>query len=383
LDPETIDFGDRFDNNIEIVRKYRAISPIDQVTLTSGDFMEAGLMAGAEPILFIGADSVPDQVAEYVKAGGIRVGVLVGNDLVASAQSLKSKTGISVFLKFGQGAGSGATSMEVRNLDFYYLPNYPLNVSVSDVGFNSATSELEVTYKNNADAFAYVKPTVKLYVGEELAQTVGESEPILIEARGESGSSYEVNLSEYTIQGTELSANVFVQYGESKKSLEKSLDSDLAVEVVKFRDESDVEVVKVTYQPKNEKLVVSIKSLGPDCYVRPSVRIFQGGEEKILDAPVTKLPSGATKDFRFDVALSEDDLRDYEQVPVTIAFGERENFLLSKLLFLKRLEVASDFDLTSVAYPAAVALLLLVVAVLLLQLRKKNAGEEKEERPKQ
>ena len=39
FEPETIDTGDKFDDNIEVVRKYRQINPINQVTITDGDFM--------------------------------------------------------------------------------------------------------------------------------------------------------------------------------------------------------------------------------------------------------------------------------------------------------------------------------------------------------
>jgi len=65
--PEIInENGDRFLNNIAIVKKYREISPSKQVILTNGEFIEQEIMSGAEPVIFIGGSNI---IAGYLIAG--------------------------------------------------------------------------------------------------------------------------------------------------------------------------------------------------------------------------------------------------------------------------------------------------------------------------
>ena len=51
-DPEVINAGDRFDNNIEMVKKYLNVKDTRQAILTNGEFMEAGIMSGADAVSF-------------------------------------------------------------------------------------------------------------------------------------------------------------------------------------------------------------------------------------------------------------------------------------------------------------------------------------------
>ena len=379
FEPEVIDYGDKFDNNIEMVKKYRRIRPVDQVTLTSGDFMELGLMRGTEPILFIGRDSVPEQVVDYVRSSGIKVGVLIGNELIRSAQSLKAKTGISIFLKFGQGSGSGAGSAAVRDLDLLYLPSYPLNVTVKDVAFNILTSDLEVVYKNEADTFSYFKSSIKVYVDDELVQTVGEKEPVLIGAREEIGSTYPVDLSGYDLGASKLKADIFLQYGESKKSMERALEEELDINMVEIKDLSDIEIVDLSYDRDKNLLTLEIKNKGPSCYVKPTLTLTIDGDKMSIGGKDTyPINEKVTKDISFDAELSDEDLRANENVRVEILYGERENFLVNSISQDIALKVKGKGDLSSLFYPAIILILLTVIVFLLiLVLRKKGRGEEK------
>ncbi|MCK4491047.1 MAG: hypothetical protein KAU03_00380, partial [Candidatus Altiarchaeales archaeon] len=309
FEPEVIDYGDKFDNNIEIVKRYREIRSVDQVTLTSGDFMELGLMKGMEPILFIGKESVPEQVVAYVKSSGIKVGVLIGNELTRSAQLLKARTGVSVFLKFGQGSGTGAGSAAIRDLDLLYLPSYPLNVTVKDIAFNMLTSKLEVIYKNEVDAFSYFKSSIKVYVGDELVQTVGEKEPVLIDAKKERGSAYSVDLAGYDLRASELKADVFLQYGENKKSMERKLEEELDIDLVEVEDLSDIEILALAYDKDKDLLILKLKNNGLSCYVKPILTLtIKGDEMTIGGMDAYFINEKVAKDISFEVELSEEDL---------------------------------------------------------------------------
>jgi len=101
--PEIInEEGDRFANNIEIVKKYKEVKGAQQVLLTNGEFIEKEIMSGAEPVIFIGANNVPDQTREYIQGSDIEIGVLVGNELVGTATYIRRQVGISVFVKFAR-----------------------------------------------------------------------------------------------------------------------------------------------------------------------------------------------------------------------------------------------------------------------------------------
>jgi hypothetical protein len=52
-------------------------------------------MSGEYPTLFIGTNNVPDEIRNYIKSSNIEVGVLIGNELVGSATTVRRETGIS------------------------------------------------------------------------------------------------------------------------------------------------------------------------------------------------------------------------------------------------------------------------------------------------
>jgi hypothetical protein len=78
-DPEIIDYGDRFDNNIAIAKKYQDISEVSQIVFTNGEFIENEIMSGREPVLFIGTNVIPEQTVNYLNGSGIETGVVIGH----------------------------------------------------------------------------------------------------------------------------------------------------------------------------------------------------------------------------------------------------------------------------------------------------------------
>lgn len=106
FNPEIIDHGDRFEDNLAIVAKYVALSQPKQVVLTNGEFIEDEIMSGREPVMFLGRDVVPEEVVEYVNANELKVGVVIGNDLIGAAQKLKDQTDMSIFLTLKSGVVS-------------------------------------------------------------------------------------------------------------------------------------------------------------------------------------------------------------------------------------------------------------------------------------
>jgi len=104
--PTTINTGDRFNDNIAIVKKYMETARAPQVVLTNGEILEQEIMSGSEPVLFTGQQNVPIQISNWLKNSTVKVGVLIGNDLVDAATNIRSSTGISVMVKFARSARS-------------------------------------------------------------------------------------------------------------------------------------------------------------------------------------------------------------------------------------------------------------------------------------
>ena len=104
FDPIVINKGGKFENNIEIVKEFKKIDDKKQALLTNGEFIEAEIMSGSQPVIFIGQDNVLQITREYITNSNIEAGILVGNELVGTATVVRRQTGISVFVKFAQGA---------------------------------------------------------------------------------------------------------------------------------------------------------------------------------------------------------------------------------------------------------------------------------------
>lgn len=144
FNPEIIDHGDRFEDNLAILDKYVALSQPKQVVLTNGEFIEDEIMSGREPVMFLGRDVVPEEVVEYVNANELKVGVVIGNDLIGAAQKLKDQTDMSIFIKFGQGRQTTGGMAHPEVLDMFHMPRYELDLEVISGNYNVKTKTVEI-----------------------------------------------------------------------------------------------------------------------------------------------------------------------------------------------------------------------------------------------
>lgn len=101
---EEVGNENKFNNNIEMIKKYQNIKHNTQVLITDGTFIEPSIISGQDPVIFVSATTVPYQIIEYIKQSEFQVGVLIGNELINSANVLRNETGMSIFVKFAQGS---------------------------------------------------------------------------------------------------------------------------------------------------------------------------------------------------------------------------------------------------------------------------------------
>jgi hypothetical protein len=332
-DPEIINEGDRFENNIAITKKYMEIKPNKQVLLSNGEFIEAGFMSGSEPVLFIGRTNVPDSIKKYIQENDIEVGVLVGNELIGTATTIRRQVGISVFVKFAQGSRTPSGSIApVEDLDRFPMPRYNLNMDIVSVAYNKGTGGLEVTYQNLVDLASYFKSTITVQDGQGL-KVLGDPDPVFIDAQ-----EYKTVVYTTASDGTPLSiqtgnatAQVFTIYGEGKKSLEFTVEKTLNIETITLLDNADIEIRDLVYNTQKKQFEVQIASTGnADAYVRVELIdvMMNDAPSTLGNDGVVLVKKGATTWIPIKAVLADVDLAANPELLVHAYFGERETALV-------------------------------------------------------
>jgi hypothetical protein len=392
-DPEIIDYGDRFDNNIAIAKKYQDISEVSQIVFTNGEFIENEIMSGREPVLFIGTNVIPEQTVNYLNGSGIETGVVIGNALTGAASMITARTDMHVFIKFGQGraGGAGGGFSLVETLDEFPLPKYELVMSVVSVDYNQGTGGLEVVYQNDANIDIFSKSSVSVFVdgnasgvdagdgefftGVTQVATVGDEEPIIITEGTTSGVSYDCPelAAQESLETANITADLYAIFGESERSLNRLLQQTLGVGIITFVDQSSIDATEVLYTKKTERLSVTITNTGDvPCYVCPDVLLRIGGREqshRVVDTPMY-LPAGGRESPSCRIDMTDADIADNQIVPVHVSYGEREKMLGNGLDKDLPLEIASGLDIMIIA-GVAIAIIILAAAILLMRRRKK------------
>jgi hypothetical protein len=372
-DPEIInEEGDRFANNIEIVKKYMEIKNAKQVLLTNGEFIEQEIMSGAEPVIFIGANNVPDQVRDYIQSTDIEIGVLVGNELVGTATYIRRNVGISVFVKFAQGARAPQGSIsQVEALDMFYLPVYTLNMAVESVKYNRATNQLEVTVRNTEEQAVYFKGTYSLnYAGG--TQTVGDVDPVFLDGNELKTLVYDVE----QIPADKISADVYIIYGESRGSMERVIDITIDVEMVQILDECQIKQNSLVYDKRKGRFYVEIQNIADvDCYVDSElIDVLMDNQRTSFGADdVIEIKSGKKKQQVIKARLADEDIEDNEMVRVRSYYGERQDSLV------KVLEGNFELVLKGIDYVFYSLLFIILILILLIIWKRRKDKKEKYE----
>ncbi|MGV8169322.1 MAG: hypothetical protein ACP5N3_04670 [Candidatus Nanoarchaeia archaeon] len=377
--PTTINTGDRFDNNIEIVKKYQEVytrkygAPRRQAILTNGEFIEASVVSGADPVLFIGFSNVPEQVREYIDSSSLEVGTLVGNELIGSATFIRRQTGLSVFVKFGQGARVPSdTISKVEDLDRFPIPRYPLNLDIVAAVINTATGNLEITYQNKALIGTYFKNILLRLEQDGVGVTIpDENDPVFIGPNEFKTIVYplvDTEGNKIDVVGQNISLSINTIYGESPKSLEQTLQKILGVEKVSIIDGAEIEIVDVSFQKAGSKFLIKVKNIGTvDAYVSAEIlELYVNGEYIIFSSDeVKKIKPGDTIILEVTTTMTEADVPQNQKVNIKVYYGERESALI------KVKQAVVEFKYAAPDYLMYVLIVILILLLLLFFLRKK------------
>src|SRR3989339_331714 len=353
--PKVINSGDRFQDNVLIVEEYKKLSDAKQVLLSNGEFIERELMMGAHPILFTGRENVPDGIADYLQRSDIEVGVLIGNELINAATNIRRSAGISVMVKFAQGARSQTAGVSaVEGLDLFYLPTPSLNLEINSVKYNRAAKQVEVTYHSTANVPIYVKGTLTL-LGDDGTKKVGDLDSVFIAPN-------------------DLKAEVYALFGEVKSSLDRELRGSYDMGVINVLDDCEIEINYVKYNKQKNMFIVGIDNIGDvGCYVDVELndvvvnRVKQtiGGEGSVF------VKGGKSGKIELTQRMDDADLIDNPYVNLVAYYGEREERLVG--VFRGKFEL--DVDMFSGTTYLIVVCLILLLLLLIVLWRKKQDNE--------
>lgn len=363
FNPEKIDKGNRFDDNLAIVAKYMDITPAKDIILTNGKFIEATIMSGDSTVMFIGVDTVPPHVIDYLKNNTqIKLCMVIGNELTNSAKMLKDATGIQVIIKFGQGRKiTGGTSL-VEELDKFYLPKYGLTLDVAQAQYNEATKQLEIIYRNDAKLGEFFRSSIGVFAGGKRITTVGDEAIQYIEAESESGIAYSVDLTDYA-RNSNLTAQVSTEFGEAPGSLNLLLKKELGVSMISMQDNSEIKVSNLMYDTGAQRVKLLLENTGKvQSYVSPAVNLLIDGKEETLRLGIAiPIAAGEKSEASLRAELTQAVLADNPEVRVHVSYGERPKLLIKSLDETLPLKVVEDQTAPIIITLAAAIVLLGIV----------------------
>ncbi len=329
--PQIINKGNRFEDNIEIVKKYLEIKPTSQVVISNGEFIERQLIEGKDPVIFIGSENVPEIIKEFLRNSEFKVAVLIGNELVNTATQLKNELGISTFVKLAQSARlpSGAVA-QIENLDVFFLPVYIVSIDLESIRYNLASQQLEITYRNNEKIPVYFKGKITLWDGSE-SHVVGDSEPVFLNKNDWKTVTYKgINAG-----SKELTADLFIIFGESKSSLEKILEiKGIKVAVVDVIDACEIKLLGVTYNPNSERFDILVNNIGTEkCYANAEIRDLTMGGQKMTVGSGEAVPikAGDENQIRIKIKMEDLDIKENRFINLAVYYGQRPNSLTKSL----------------------------------------------------
>jgi len=380
LSPEIINKGNRYKDNLEIMRKHQSIRPAVQLLLTDGSVIEEELMRAGindETILLIGRDAAPDNVVAFVRQSGFGSAVLIGYHLSQSAKRLKELTGVPVFIKFGQGLTMGTTSEPVKALDIFPLPVIDLNLVFKKIQYNLLTKNVDVTYENRGIR-AFVKTSIGILTNGDRLLTVGDTDVQRVESNKTAGYQYQADLTEQVAAKQNLTADMFTLYGESPDTLDHAIAITTQLPVISMEDNCKLALRTVQYNSKTQRFIVKLENEGSvDCFADTELRdVIVNDNQATISYPGTAaITAGRTSMIEIKQLMTEVDLADNPDVRVHMRYGERQEFMLSILEARMPLTEYAESGISTTTILAAIITLLLIIIIILFFVMRRRSGK--------
>ncbi|MFH2101695.1 MAG: hypothetical protein ABII71_06445, partial [Candidatus Micrarchaeota archaeon] len=299
-----INYGDKFEDNLELVRLYQQDSePPLQVILSDGNAVDDTIAVGDNPVVLI-SPVIPSIVRDFIKenavSGKIPVALVVEEGYAQTAYDLKSSINsevgtdaLHVFVKFGE---SSTLSGGMLPVEFFPLPGPVLGMNIVGVDYNKATSKLEITYENTGNAPEYVKSTILVFTDGEYVATLGDEVAFPLGKGEKSGRGYEISIEE-----GQVSANITSMFGSSRRSAETGIQVLMSAGTVAFLDESLLGIDSFSVDGPSGDLYVTFSNLGAsEVYFQPyAIAEVEGRSTRLEDDKTYGLSSGESRMLKF------------------------------------------------------------------------------------
>lgn len=376
--PEIINKGNRYKNNMEMIKKYVAIQPNPQLILTDGSLIEEELMKAGknkEVTLLIGKGNPPDEVIQFVRESHFPAAVLIGNHLTQSGRKLRDQAGVPVFMKFGIGIGTGTQSEPVKALDMFPLPVINLEMVLKKAQYNTVTKSVEITYENKGIR-AFAKGSAGILADGERVIAVGDENITRTEPNETRGYTYPADLTEYVAAQKNLSIDLFTLYGESPDVFDQAIAFTGPLPVVTLQDQCDVSARALVYNTRTQRFVLEIENDGEtDCFVDAELRAVIVDDKPGTIAYPGTLPllEGARGELELKQRMTPVDIADNPEVLVHLSYGEREDLMLNVLDVRLPLReyTGSMLTLTNILI-GVVVLLIVIILIMFFVLRRRD-----------
>lgn len=364
-EPEVINEGSRFKNNILLAERYRASTGAKQAILTNGEFLEVDMFRlGKErqPIIFIGEDRPPEETMQYLRGAGLETAVLIGNELAGSAKQIKDVLNIPVFVKFAKGTTTGGGLFkDVQGLDIYPLPILDPQLTLIGMYYNTVDKQVQLMLENNRSFITHARPTISVLIEGELFETVGEEESAILAARSIEGFTYDSDLTEHIAKN--LTAQILVPYGPAAAELTRTVDEQVPIQVIGDADTCEITIKGARYDKKTQRLHITLTSKEP-CYAQTQIQDLIVSDELTVASAQTSLVEEDTV-IEIKQRMDDVDLADNKRITIEVRHGAQEDLLIDvtrKTLPLKT---------STINYYLLIALIVIIILGWLLWRKKR------------
>lgn len=370
FNPEIIHKGSRFRNNIEMAEKYRITNNPKQALLTSGRLLEQEFFktSVAQPIIFL-SDRTPDYVENYIMTSNYQALVLIDNELMSSAKSIKDAGNIPLFVKFAKGiAGEGGILADVKGLDTMPVPSIDLLLKLQNIIYNADTREILFIIQNDKKSRTYLTTSIIIKSDGTPVITVGDDTTQKLEDTETKMFVYPTDLTRYL--GTNLTAEILTIYGATEDEFEKQISEKREIQILTEADLCDIEIKSAEYDENTQRFSIQLNA--DNCYAITNIKdIMINNQITTIHSEIEQIRG--TKTITIKQPMTKIDMADNPEITVEVRHGSRPDLLIQRTTQHFPLKLKEkQTSLTTILIGAIVLLALIIIALLWTRPKKRR-----------
>jgi archaellum component FlaF (FlaF/FlaG flagellin family) len=368
FNPEIINKGSKYENNIELAKKFYSINKPTQLILTNGLFIEPQFFMPQSPIILIGRNNIPDVVFNYLKQNDVKNAVLIGNDLTDLAVTLKNNADMKIFIKFAKGI-----NQVQYTLDILEFPKLNYGLSITNVMYNSVSSQLFITFENTGNTPLMFKGSFSIDKDGEIIANVGDDQIIYISPGNAVTRTYDINLEEYANDLIYIKANIL--YGEDSRSLDLLFLDEKLIEFIRFTDNSNIKIVDFYYDKNINRFVIEVENIGKETvFINLYLEnfIFNDRPQNLYSEQITRIEPNKKEKIMIRARLTKEDILENSNTKIVSWYGSQRNLLFKLIEVEFELKVKSDVIYYIVGFVVMVLIAILILIIFIKKKKKKR-----------